>query len=428
MLVAYEITIAKAGNYRSSLNQPYSISSQDLDEYVESYDPKRYRAPLIFRHNNHGRSDVELAASKFAFGFPQKLKRVGDEVKAVFSKISPKAKQWIEEGNAIALSPSFYRPSSPYNPTPGKKSLRHIALLGAEPPAIAGMPLELTPTELSATEDDETCFSFVAAAQSGSDHLDFAMGSTLPQLFQRLREALIADKGADEAEKILPSEMLSRLTDDSYYDPGQWQWGEINALRQQVDGLQSTVKLLLKEGLDEGSASFSQGGQMAAIEEALTETVPQERNPREIELEAELARAMAQIEQQRRKDTADFVQAQVSRGVLLPGEAEGITEVLLSLDVAQPVELSAADGGKKQASQAGILKSLITRIQPAIVYGEVARGTGESSDDVDAFDFQAPEGQDINPERLAMARKARAYMNSHPGITFADAYRAVGGR
>jgi hypothetical protein len=424
--VAYEITIAKVGNHRDKLNRPYPITEADLSEYVESYDPKRYRAPLIFRHNTHGKSDVELSASKFAFGFPQKLKRVGDEVKAVFSKISPVAKKWIDEGNVIALSPSFYYPNSPNNPTPGKKSLRHIALLGTEQPAIAGMPLELTPTELSATEDDETCYSFTAAAQAGAGCLEFSMGSTLPQLFQRLREYLIADKGADEAEKILPSEMLSRLTDDSYYDPGQWQWGEINALRQQLDDLQGTVKMLLKEELNEGSASFSQGGQMAAIEDVLTETVPEVRNPREVELEAELAEARKQLEQQRRKDTADFVSAHVSRGALLPGEAEGVTEVLLSLDAAQPIELSTADGGKKAASQAGVLKSLLNRLEPTITYGEIATGTGEESGD--SYDFQAAQGYEVSDEKKTLHRKALAYQKQHPGVDIIEAYKAVGGK
>lgn len=416
----YEIPIAKVGDHYDRLGRPYSISEADLNEYVETYDQKRYRAPLIFRHNSHGKTDIELSASRFAFGFPQKLKRVGDTVRAVFNRISPKAKQWIDDGNVIALSPSFYNPDSPNNPTPGRKNLRHIALLGAEPPAIAGMPLELTPTELSATEDDETCFSFAASVQVDSGCLEFAMGSTLPQLFQRLRESLIADKGADEAEKILPADMLTRLTEDSFFDPSQYQWSEINALRQQIDDLQGTVKLLLKAELseDDGNPSFSQGGSMA-------DEPTEERNPREIELEAELARVRGQLAEQQRKDTADFVQAQVDRGALLPGEAGGLVEALLTLDAAQPVELSAADGSKAQMLQADVLRGLLKRLEPAITYDEIAKGTGD--DPSDSYDFQQAPGFEISPDKKALHRKAVAYQKAHPEVDIVSAYKAVGG-
>ena len=420
MFVAYEITIAKTGEWRDRLGRPYSIGSEHLDEYAQTYDPKRYRAPLIFRHNTHGHSDVELSASKFAFGFPQKLKRVGDEVKAVFSKISPLAKQWIKDGNAIAISPSFYEPHSLGNPTPGKRSLRHIALLGAEPPAIAGMPLELTPTELSATEDDETCFSFAAQVQPGTDCLEFAMAdSAVSQLFQRLREYLIVEKGAEEAEKILPADALARLVESASYDPMQYQWSEINALRVQLDDLQDTVKMLLKQELND-TPSFSQG------EESVPETAEETRNPREIELEAELAEARAQLEEGRRKEVRDFVAGHVSRGVVLPGEAEGLTTILLTLNQAAPVELSAADGGKKTVSQAESLKALLNRLEPAIHYGEVAKGSGDEPGDT--YDFQQAPGFEVSDERKALYQKAVAYQKAHPSVDIIDAYKSVGGK
>jgi hypothetical protein len=139
-----------------------------------------------------------------------------------------------------------------------------------------------------------------------------------------------------------------------------------------------------------------------------------------------LAEARKQLEQQRRKDTADFVSAHVSRGALLPGEAEGVTEVLLSLDAAQPIELSTADGGKKAASQAGVLKSLLNRLEPTITYGEIATGTGEESGD--SYDFQAASGYEISDEKKTLHRKALAYQRQHPGVDIIEAYKAVGGK
>ncbi|MBF0186018.1 MAG: hypothetical protein HQM06_16735, partial [Magnetococcales bacterium] len=43
-------------------------------------------------------------------------------------------------GRFKKISASFYPPDSPNNPTPGLFALRHIAFLGAQPPAIKGLP------------------------------------------------------------------------------------------------------------------------------------------------------------------------------------------------------------------------------------------------------------------------------------------------
>ena len=417
MLVPYEITIAKKGKWRTAYGDPYHIDDKKLDEYVRSYNPANYRAPLIFRHDNHGHSDVELNATKFAFGYPQRLRRVGDEVKAVFDRISPKVKQWINDGNVISLSPSFYRPDSPLNPTPGRSSLRHIALLGSEPPAITGMPLELKPTELAAFEDDDTCDSFTAQVHAEHGHLDFMMmGSALPQVLQRLREYFIAEKGTEEAEKILPAELLAQLTADSYFDPSQYQWNAITALQERIDSLQKTVDLLLKTELgDDDTPSFSQGGNVSETE----------RNPRELELEAQLQKAREALAVQKRQASADFVRQQVERGAILPGEADDVTNLLVQLEK-HPVELTAPDGTKPKPL-AETLRLLLSSVEPRIVYDEVARGSGDVGK-ADSYDFQQAPGYEVNPGKKELHRKALVYQKQHPEVDIVAAYKAVGGQ
>ena len=57
-------------------------------------------------------------------------------------------------------SASFYPPQAPNNPTPGKWYLRHVAFLGAQPPAIAGLK------DIQFSEDDAggaVCFSETVA-------------------------------------------------------------------------------------------------------------------------------------------------------------------------------------------------------------------------------------------------------------------------
>ena len=46
---------------------------------------------------------------------------------------------YVKNGLYKKVSASFYSPESKINPEPGKWSLRHVAMLGAQPPAVKGL-------------------------------------------------------------------------------------------------------------------------------------------------------------------------------------------------------------------------------------------------------------------------------------------------
>jgi hypothetical protein len=145
-----EIEILRKGQAVSSNGTEVDLNDELLDQVVESYNPTNFKAPLIVSHNTGGQDDASLAESELAYGFPVALKRVGDRVRAVFDKVSPQFVQWNRDGRLLGISPSLYPPTAPANPTPGRWSLRHIAGLGASPPAIKG----LSPLALSELTDD----------------------------------------------------------------------------------------------------------------------------------------------------------------------------------------------------------------------------------------------------------------------------------
>jgi hypothetical protein len=139
-----EIEILRAGRWVSANGSPVDISDEVLDQVVESYDPENFKAPLIVSHSTGGEDDKSLAETELAYGFPSKLKKVGDRVRAVFDNIAPQFTQWNRDGQLLSVSSSLYPPVAASNPTPGKWSLRHIAGLGINPPAIKGLaPLAL---------------------------------------------------------------------------------------------------------------------------------------------------------------------------------------------------------------------------------------------------------------------------------------------
>ena len=95
----------------------------------------------------------------------------------------------------LSVSSSLYTPNSAANPYPGKWSLRHIAGLGKEPPAIKGMmPLSLAEF-LAGEQEGAIAFDEFNTPEDGSvsfNTADFGMGDRyVGQLMQRLREYLI---------------------------------------------------------------------------------------------------------------------------------------------------------------------------------------------------------------------------------------------
>ena len=59
-----------------------TYSTADLDQAVEVFNPAVYCPPLIFSHKTPKEiPEAELYRTKFAFGVPQALKRVGDTLK-----------------------------------------------------------------------------------------------------------------------------------------------------------------------------------------------------------------------------------------------------------------------------------------------------------------------------------------------------------
>ncbi|NCJ06677.1 hypothetical protein GS597_09190 [Synechococcales cyanobacterium C] len=233
-----EIEILRAGTFPDNSGQLHTFAASHLDEVVSSYNPANFRAPLIVTHEVDG-NDKGLADHKeLAFGAPKLLKRVGDRVKAVFESISPKFVSWVREGNLLSISPSFYLPDSPNNPSPGKLALRHIAALGKTPPAIKGLaPLSLSEPEYGEAEEGTISFAQPVI------HLDNAMTTDFAQrqsdLEQReaeiaareakLRQKELADfaEGLIKAGKLLPAQkpqvvaFMSSLSADTTVDFGE---------------------------------------------------------------------------------------------------------------------------------------------------------------------------------------------------------------
>ncbi len=173
------IHVFKAGDQTSAQGVQRNFSDKDLQQVVDTYDPSIHEAPLVIGHA--GDND-----SMPSFGWIKGFAKQGGNLYADV-EFTDAAKDLVKNGHYRKVSISFYSPESTINPHKGKWSARHLALLGASPPAVKG----LEPFSFS---EAEGVFDF-AVSLSPADIFDEKLGPTLiveKSPLEMLREKLDA--------------------------------------------------------------------------------------------------------------------------------------------------------------------------------------------------------------------------------------------
>ena len=174
-----KIHVFRSGDQTSAQGVQRNFSDKDLQQVVDTYDSTIHEAPLVIGHA--GDND-----SLPAFGWIQGFSKQGHNLYADVA-FSDTAKDLVKDGHYRKVSISFYSPDSSINPHKGKWSARHLALLGASPPAVKG----LEPFSFSEVEG---VYDF-AVALAPSDIFSDELGPTLiveKSPLEMLREKLDA--------------------------------------------------------------------------------------------------------------------------------------------------------------------------------------------------------------------------------------------
>ena len=116
------IEIARTGTFGDSAGRLRTFTAGDLDAIARSYDPARRDAPLTFGHPQTDKAP--------AYGWVEKLKSEGGRLYANFSQVPEQVRDLVAKGHYRHVSMSLM---------PDLVTLRHVALLGAEQPAIDGL-------------------------------------------------------------------------------------------------------------------------------------------------------------------------------------------------------------------------------------------------------------------------------------------------
>ena len=116
------IEIARTGTFEDSAGRLGTFTAGDLDAIARSYDPAKRDAPLTFGHPQTDKAP--------AYGWVEKLKSEGGRLYANFSQVPEQVRDLVAKGHYRHVSMSLM---------PDLVTLRHVALLGAEQPAIDGL-------------------------------------------------------------------------------------------------------------------------------------------------------------------------------------------------------------------------------------------------------------------------------------------------
>lgn len=240
------IHVFKAGDQTSAQGVSRTFSTKDLDQVVSTYDPGIHEAPLVLGHQ--GDND-----SLPSYGWIKGFSRVGENLYAEVA-FTDVAKDLVKDGHYRKVSISFYSPDSAINPHKGKWSARHLALLGASPPAVKG----LEP------------FNF----REWDGCLDFAVSLSPEMIFDdELGPSMIVEKS--------PLEMLREKLDEVRKDVSS----AVQELKQSSDD-QSQTELQPTEGSsaptevaspDNPSQQYAEGTEIAQQTAELEDNLPEDQ-------------------------------------------------------------------------------------------------------------------------------------------------------
>ena len=125
------IEIFRAGTHIDDSGTSHSFSEADLAATAAAYDPTIREAPLTVGHPE---------SDKPAYGFVRALQVNADGRLAMSTAdVQPAFAEMVQARRFPKRSAAFYPPRHPNNPKPGTWYLRHVAFLGAQPPAVAGL-------------------------------------------------------------------------------------------------------------------------------------------------------------------------------------------------------------------------------------------------------------------------------------------------
>jgi hypothetical protein len=335
------IQIFKPGTVTSMEGTVVSFTEAELRGIAERYDPALHEAPFVVGHPQHDAPAYAWTAGlSFADGA---LTADAQQVDADFAELHRK-------GRFKKISARFYTPSSPNSPTPGEYYLRDVGCLGAMAPAVKGL-------RTASFSDDGS--QFVTCEISFGD-LPAYSGGYIARMFRGLRDWLIAEKGQEVADRVLPD----------------WQVDSLREIAQRAED--ATGGLASFRDVDFLDIATNPRSSTTARKEQPSMS----KTPEQLQADLESARAEIQrLQDAERKRGVDARHAEhisfadtLITGARWPADLKDV--LVATLDhLATPAESGCVSFGDGEAAKPlhEVLRTRLEALPPIVSFGEIAR-------------------------------------------------------
>jgi hypothetical protein len=174
----------------------YNYSNDDVKAIAEGYTETAYSAPWVAGH--------EAKSGDPAMGWVRGLEYAEEEGLGVLyanTDFNEAGQALIDSGKYENKSVSFYTPESVFNPTPGQWALRHVAMLGAEPPVLKN----LGPIAVIDYSEDDTAFVSYSCGCQGATTLEIPMRNIKKEYAELEQKMLVLKAEMEEPDSELES-------------------------------------------------------------------------------------------------------------------------------------------------------------------------------------------------------------------------------
>lgn len=130
------VNILKTGEFIDDSNRRETVTLQDLHELASTYNPAIAEAPILLGHSMDDITKQSDAAP--SFGWVKRIYVKGDNLYADLD-LTDAMQDLLKSGYYKKRSIAYYGKNSKLSPSKGKLYIRHLAMLGARPPAVKGL-------------------------------------------------------------------------------------------------------------------------------------------------------------------------------------------------------------------------------------------------------------------------------------------------
>lgn len=384
-----KIPFLRPGKFTAMNGKEVQIDESTLDTIIEATKNFAYQDddfPLVI---GHPKTDSP------AYGWINKnnIVKEGDVLVALAEdeNLVPEMKDWfgkkLYKKVSVKLRPDF--------------SIAHIGFLGANPPAVTGLP------SVALSEDDKGIEIEFAEYELSSWYF-----RNVSRIFRRIKNYIIEKDGLEKADALINEYEIDELNTPPriFQSEGSRSFTENENNNSIINSNEEEMKTLqeLQDQVTELSAKIT--AQQAEITSLTTEKT------------AVVNEANSLKAQQKRNAFLAFCESDEVKNKIKDGEKAELVETLLALDAVEAFEFGEGDE-KKTISPVETVKGLLKRLPDVVELGELANNHTAADDlsDVDVSEFAEME---VDSDRLELHKKALA-LSKKENISYLSAVKKL---